>query len=236
MAKRFIETTIWTQNKWFRKLEPKYKLFWFFILSSCDAVGVWEEDLELASYLIGYEYSMDSLLKVFEGKIKRLNEKKVWVTDFCNFQYGVLKETEKNRPHQSYIDMLKKHSLWIVYQKSINSPKEKDKDTGPKDLDKDKVLIQKIEGFNDSFFEVFYRWLKYKRERGESYKTQDSTKLAYEKLFKYSNGNVNTAIEIIEFSMSNNYQGLIEPSKRTTKTDYQKHIPNWDDPNLDINF
>ena len=47
MAKRFIETTMWTGNKWFRKLEPKYKLLWFYLISNCDAVGVWEEDLEL---------------------------------------------------------------------------------------------------------------------------------------------------------------------------------------------
>ena len=139
MAKRFIETTIWTQNKWFRKLKIQFKILWFYLISSCDHVGVWEEDIELCSFIIGYEYSIDSLLKVYKNKIIKINDKKYWIVDFCNFQYGTLKEDNiKNKPHQSYISLLKKHNLWNEYLKTIDSLKDKDKEEDKvKEMDKE---------------------------------------------------------------------------------------------------
>lgn len=137
--KRFIETSIWTQNKWFRKLKPKYKLFWIYIICNCDAVGVWEEDFELVSYIIGDDFTREEIDGIFAGKIKWFNEKKLWIIDFCNFQYGALIEKNTaNKPHQSYINLLKKHSLWIDYCRGMKYPldgaKDKDKD---KDIDKE---------------------------------------------------------------------------------------------------
>jgi hypothetical protein len=146
MAKRFIDTTIWTQNKWFRKLKPKDKLLWFYLFSNCDNVGVWEEDFELASFIIGEEFTKEEVNKSFGDRIKWFCPKKIWIVDFCNFQYGFLyEENIKNKPHQSYIALLKKHSLWIEYVKTIQSHKEKDTDKD-KDIDKDKEkdFIDKI--------------------------------------------------------------------------------------------
>lgn len=151
MAKRFIDTTIWIQNKWFRKLDPKHKLLWIYLLTSCDQVGVWEEDIELASILIGYEYTIDDLDNVFVDRLKKINGKKYWIVDFINFQYGVLQEGGKNRPHQSYIDLLKKHRLYIDYTNSIHRDKDKEKDKD-KDIDVDISSNQsptlKEHGFN----------------------------------------------------------------------------------------
>lgn len=155
MAKRFIDTTIWTQNKWFRKLSPKNKLLWFYLISNCDAVGVWEEDFELASFIIGDDFKKDEINKEFEGKLKWINAKKIWILDFCDFQYGkLIEENLTNKPHQSYINLLKKHSLWIDYTKTIKSLKEKDKDKD-KDKDKEKENIP---------FEVF--WNLYNKKLG----------------------------------------------------------------------
>lgn len=129
MAKRLIDTSIWTQNKWFRKLKPEYKLLWIYLFCNCDAVGVWEEDFELASFIVGFDFDKVKANEAFEGKIKWINGKKLWIIDFCNFQYGELKEENiTNKPHQSYIALLKKHSLWIDYTKTIHSHKEKDKE------------------------------------------------------------------------------------------------------------
>lgn len=150
MAKRFIETTIWTNNKWFRTLNIEYKILWLYLISNCDAVGVWEEDIEFASYVIGYQYTIDSL-NVFDKRLKKINEKKYWIIDFCDFQYGELKEENtNNKPHQSYIAMLKKHSLWIDYKKSLQRLKEKEKD---KDKEKDKEKDSKM---TESHFEKFW--------------------------------------------------------------------------------
>lgn len=129
MAKRLIDTTIWTQNKWFRKLAPEYKLFWIYLFCNCDSVGIWEEDFELASFIIGHEYNREKVTEIFAEKIKWINKKKLWIVDFCDFQYGELKEENvTNRPHQSYIALLKKHRLWIDYTMTIQSHKEKEQE------------------------------------------------------------------------------------------------------------
>jgi len=138
MSKRLTDVTKWTKNKWFRKLKPNHKLFWLYLLDNCDNVGVWEEDIELASILISYEYNKDEILKEFKDKVKVFRDgKKWWVKDFIVFQYGELKEEHlTNKPHQCYIRNLKKHRLWIDYTKTIHSLKEKEKDID-KDIDKD---------------------------------------------------------------------------------------------------
>lgn len=161
MSKRFIETTLWTQNKWFRKLQPHHKLLWIYLITNCDSVGVWEEDLELTEFIIGYEYKQEDLL-IFGNRLKKFNGKKYWIKDFVEFQYGELKEENlTNKPHQSYISLLKKHSLWIDYKKSIGTDKEKDKDTDKdKDIDKDKDFIEKVINVFKSQYLV-YRDLEY---------------------------------------------------------------------------
>jgi hypothetical protein len=117
MAKRFIDTTIWTQNKWFRKLESKYKLFWFYIISNCDAVGVWEEDIELTSFITGVEYDIDDLLDKFENQISIINDKKWLIVDFVKFQYGTL--SKESRPHITYIRLIEKHGLTKIFNDLI---------------------------------------------------------------------------------------------------------------------
>ncbi len=143
MGKRFFDTEIWLKNKWFRKLKPKFKLFWFYLISNCDSVGVWEEDIELASYAIQYDYDCDEILKVFGHKIKLFsNNEKWWIKDFVNFQYGILQNNPDNKPHTSYINLLKKHELYIDYKKGIYTLKEKEKEKD-KEKDKEKEEIPK---------------------------------------------------------------------------------------------
>ena len=117
MAKRFIDGSIWTQNQWFRKLKPETKLFWFYIITTCDNVGVWEEDFDLVSYIIGAEIKKGDVYSDLNGKISVLSDKKIWINDFCNFQYGdLIEDNISNKPHQSYIKLLKKHNLWDKYK------------------------------------------------------------------------------------------------------------------------
>lgn len=116
MAKRFLETTIWTQNQWFRKLNTKTKLFWFYLISNCDNVGVWEEDFELVSFILNEDVVKEEVYADLNGKIFILSEKKIWIRDFCDFQYGKLDENNvANKPHQSYVKLLKQHNLWEAY-------------------------------------------------------------------------------------------------------------------------
>ena len=149
MAKRFIDSTIWTQNQWFRELPLEMKLFWVYLLSSCDAVGVWREDFKLASFVIGGQITKEEAYAHFSDRIKIISNKAIWIRDFCSFQYGELKEEAiTNRPHQSYIALLKKHRLWIDYQYSMNRDKEKDKEPDMekgKDQDREEEKEQTME-------------------------------------------------------------------------------------------
>src|SRR3990167_490959 len=63
---------------------------------------------------------------------------------------------------------------------------------------------------------IFQKWLDYKKDRKESYKSQASLRACYEKLKKLSNNNGKIAEEIINQSMANNWAGLFE--LKETKT------------------
>jgi len=135
MAKRFIDTAMWTQNQWFRRLKPNSKLFWFYLISTCDNVGVWEEDWDLASFIIGTQLNRDEIIEDLDGKIRKLSNNKIWLRDFCNFQYKELNERTADKPRQSYIALLKSHGLWEEYANPMDgvwedfyASKEKDKE------------------------------------------------------------------------------------------------------------
>lgn len=54
---------------------------------------------------------------------------------------------------------------------------------------------------------IVERWLRYKREKGQSYKPTGFEGFV-KKLMEYSGGNVNVATQIIEKSISNNWAGI----------------------------
>jgi hypothetical protein len=58
---------------------------------------------------------------------------------------------------------------------------------------------------------VFHRWLKYKKDRKENYKSTDSLNTAFEKLKRFCKGDPNIAFSIINDAIGNNYAGFFEP-------------------------
>lgn len=54
------------------------------------------------------------------------------------------------------------------------------------------------------------RWLEYKADIKNPYKSQDSIDTMARKLWKLSNGNYDIAMEIVEQSIANNWKGLFE--------------------------
>jgi hypothetical protein len=124
MNKRFFDRDIW-KKQWFRKLSPAEKSAWFYLTSTCDAVGVYENDPELAEIFIGETVDWEGLKKKVNENIKTIGENKWWLADFCNFQYGELKETSNSLPIKSYIETLKRHGLWEAYQKGLVLKKKK---------------------------------------------------------------------------------------------------------------
>ena len=102
-------------------------------------------------------------------------------------------------------------------KKEKESKKEKDNNKPKRRKPTPEELL--IKGLNISidYRSVFMEWLEYKRVRGEKYKHPKSIFLAYKKLRKYSSGNPEVALEIIEDAMSKNYAGFFElKESRTT--------------------
>jgi len=144
--KRFTDTEIW-KRPWFRKLTPAEKCAFQYIKDNCDNAGVWIPDYEAAEFYIGESVDWESLLQQVNKNIQVLDSGKWWVPDFCEFQWGELREGTDNKAQRSYITLLKRHRLW-----PLEGPKEaptRGHTTGPlgsqekekekeKDLEKDK--------------------------------------------------------------------------------------------------
>jgi hypothetical protein len=146
MAKRFTESTKW-KKLWIRELNPKYKLFWFYLLDNCDHAGIYDADIESASFHIGIEYDRDEILETFNRKIVPFKKDKWFIPKFVEYQYGEL--NENNRAHLSVINILTKYNL-LGSNKGLPSSSEADKD---KDKSKSKVK-SKVKSKGDQILEL----------------------------------------------------------------------------------
>ena len=73
-----------------------------------------------------------------------------------------------------------------------------------------KVKETKRNYIKEEFLEIFNRWLQYKKDKKQTYKNEDSIKVAYEKLYRFADGNSKTAKKIVEQSLGNNWAGLFQ--------------------------
>ena len=72
-------------------------------------------------------------------------------------------------------------------------------------------LLRKLiddQKISEDFLPVFEMWFKYKKDRKESYKNETSINTFCKKLIKMSDSSVETATEIIEQSIGNNWAGI----------------------------
>lgn len=129
--KRFTETQKW-EDPWFRKLKPEMKLLWQWLLDRCDNAGVIDPDIDLASFQIGYQYPMDTLLG-FGDRVVKLPGGKHFIPKFISFQYGKLSEDCK--AHNPIFLSLEKHGL-KGYPKGIHTLQEMEED---KETEKEEV-------------------------------------------------------------------------------------------------
>lgn len=125
MAKRFTDSAKW-DKVWFRKLKPVHKCLWIYICDRCDHAGIWEVDLETASYFIGEKLTIEEILVAFEKQFIELNSGSKWlIKDFLIFQYGNFDESNKMfKPIQSSLNKngVSMEDIW-----GINPLKVKDK-------------------------------------------------------------------------------------------------------------
>ncbi len=79
-----------------------------------------------------------------------------------------------------------------------------------------KIYKEKFSNLNQEWISLIEKWLDYKRAKKQTYKTEQSLIAFIEKLLKLSSNNLNTATQIIDESMANNWSGIFE-LKRTSK-------------------
>jgi len=72
-------------------------------------VGVCSLVKRMATFMIGEEIDWDSFIPKCNNNIEILDNGKLFLVDFCKFQYGILSTNCK--PHQSYIRLLQHHGL-----------------------------------------------------------------------------------------------------------------------------
>ena len=149
MAKRFTDTNKW-RKPFIRGLQGAYKLLWFYILDDCDHAGIWIVDMEVAEIRIGEPMDIEKAIQLFSDKIYIFDNGERWfISDFIEFQYGVLSET--NRAHNSVINILMKYELINKNKELISTlqgAKDKDKD---KEEDKDKEINIEFSEFWDLY-------------------------------------------------------------------------------------
>ena len=138
MAKRFIDTKMW-DKAWFRRLTPKYKAVWLYLLTRCDHAGIWDADWEAAEFLIGEAVNYNELPGAIKEKMQSIQgDDQYFIPSFVEFQYGELKENSK--PHLSVIKRLEEKGLDTL--KAKYKDKEEDKN---KKKDKEKRELEFIE-------------------------------------------------------------------------------------------
>jgi hypothetical protein len=80
---------------------------------------------------------------------------------------------------------------------------------------------------DDNWLGLVKHWLKYKKERRETYKSLMSINTMYKKLIKNSNNDFDTAKKIIESAIANNYSGFfaIETKKQKQTMQQVQEVP-----------
>ena len=109
MAKRFLDTNVF-DKEWFQDLEPKFKLFWFYMISKCDHAGIWNVNMRMANFIISHEYTREAVLGAFKDKIIQIDHDKWFIVKFIKFQYGD-DLNPANRVHQSVIKILEDNKI-----------------------------------------------------------------------------------------------------------------------------
>ncbi len=112
------------------------------------------------------------------------------------------KQTLTNSTHVESVEQTLTNSTVIVKDNVSVNVTVKDKVTVKDIINRDFISLEFLENFN--------KWIKYKSDRKEKYKSIESEKSFYNKLIKLSNNDPLIAFEIIEQSMANNWAGIFE--------------------------
>lgn len=232
--KRFTETEKW-RDPWFRRLSPAMKLGYLYLLDTVDNAGVCDLDPDLANFQVGCVVEWDQLAQEMGDRLQELNNGKWHLRKFTAFQFGELQP--ECRPHQQVIRLIKAHGIGYPYPMDTLQDKDKDKD---KDKEQARVAATKPKPQHEeqselpidpipenlstpAFLDAWSRWQAIRRA-GKKPKTPWPLFFAAQLkwLAKFTPAE---AVEVIEASIRNGWQGLFEP-KQTNGKPNASHQPN----------
>ncbi len=169
MSNRFTDTEKW-KKPWFRKLKPELKLFWIYMLDNCDHAGIWDVDIDLASFMIGSELNINEIKKDFKKQIIEINDHKWLIQDFIEWQYkcSASELNPSNKAHLSVIRILERQDIKGLFRgkedcsEGVNSPLSRSTGVGEgvgvvKEKRTDNVLKREFEEL----------WNRYPRKDGK---------------------------------------------------------------------
>ena len=219
MSKRFVDTE--RRRKELRGVDPKIRLACAWLWENCDAAGVWSIDHDLFKFECGYKLDIESLLKTC-GWIKTLPNGSLFLLDFVPVNYGVLKPGYN--PHKPVFRSLEANGIEPLTLKFQDLPnpcprvEEEDKEEGNTQGRKE-CASEPIEAkvipmpFTSEAFAL--AWADWELSRREIKKplTATSRKAQLAKCLEWGESR---AIAALRHSTAGGYQGIYEPTNRTT--------------------
>jgi hypothetical protein len=175
MAKRFLDTNLF-RKRWIRELDTDMKLFWIYLLTDCDHAGIWDVDVERASFQLKLDLNQDKILKTFNRKINNFKADKWFIPKFVQYQYGEL--NPNNKAHLSVIKILTKYGLYKGHTSPLQAPKDKEKDKVKiKETKRNQLLDirDNLKEYKEIFINKdvsleFDKWNDYMLSNGKTYK------------------------------------------------------------------
>lgn len=141
----------------------------------------------------------------------------VWCQDFVDsIQDAYKKRNNKCITYEGLLVLLT--SLGVLKQgflpkNGTHNTQRKEKERKEKEI-KEKNVAKSgafdLDFIKPDFNDSFSKWIQYKKERGQNYKSQTSLESAYKLLLKCSNEDPKKAAEVVEQSIGNNWAGLFE--------------------------
>lgn len=107
MAKRFTDSEKF-RNSWYRRLTPKQKCIWEYMISECSLAGIIEIDIESMGFHIGENITKDDI-RYFQEKYVVLEKEKLFIPSFIRFQQKEL--NIKQKAHEKIINELQKYDI-----------------------------------------------------------------------------------------------------------------------------
>lgn len=149
----------------------------------------------------------------------------IWCQDFIDsIQDAYLKRTNDCITYDGLLQLLTSLGIRKPNKSTRKPPKSKSKgDVNPQTIlkkTKEDKIKEKLRGFEWVNFDYeipLIKWLVYKSDRSENYKSTDSLKVLHDKLIKLSKNNKDVALEIVEQSMGNNWAGIFELKESSKK-------------------